>query len=172
MKYFWLIRHAKTAWPTAGQADIERELKKRGHSDGERMAGYFSAISNDSHKADWLVCSTAARAQQTADYVADGFAIEPDQTVFEPLLYHSDPATLLGAVQETPAQASCVAVVAHNPGMTWLVNQLAGARLQLENLPTFGCALFSAAVDDWADVHSAELVTFITPKLLAQQTDV
>ncbi|MEM7219252.1 MAG: histidine phosphatase family protein [Pseudomonadota bacterium] len=165
MKALWVIRHAKSSWADPGQDDFERPLNDRGRRDGPLMARWLAA---QPLRADWLITSTAARARATAAFVADGFGLGRRGTVEEPGLYHAAPHDLLDAAREAPPTCDCVALVAHNPGMTALVNQLAGARV-IDNLPTFGCAAFLLAEEDWANAGygAATFVAFATPKLLS-----
>ncbi len=167
MKYFWLIRHAKTLQATASAHDFERKLSASGHVDGRRMAQYFAdqVAADSSQCPEWLVTSAAKRAQETGQYVAEGFGITVDQIVVTQALYLADPQTLLAVLRETPADINSVALVAHNPGLSWLVNRLAGGSQDIA-LPTLGCACFCSTVTDWAQLNQAEMVSFMTPRLL------
>ena len=59
-----------------------------------------------------------------------------------------------------------VALVAHNPGLTHLVNKL-GANPITQNLVTFGTALF-ATTQSWPELTfgSAELISLQSPKTI------
>jgi len=128
MKHFWLIRHAKSDWNLPDQADVERDLNTRGRRDGELMQAAFERLSaNSGHQPDWLVTSRATRAQATAEYVLAGSGLARDHMIVDPGLYNATPEALLAALREAPIEAQCVALVAHNPGLTWLVNALGGA---------------------------------------------
>ncbi|MFK7915178.1 MAG: histidine phosphatase family protein [Pseudomonadales bacterium] len=138
MKHLWIIRHAKSSWADSGQADFERDLNQRGERDGLRMQAHLETLA---HAPQWLWCSSAQRAQRTAQFVRTGFSIPNAycQTLAE--LYHADAYQLLDVLQRTPAEITSVAVVAHNPGLTDLVNSL-GDTAVTSNLPTFGVAHF------------------------------
>jgi len=113
--------------------------------------------------------SAANRAKQTSAYVACGFGITPQHTNVEQSLYLADPETLLATLKETPADVSCVALVAHNPGLTWLVNALSADNQQLDNLPTMGCALFASSAAHWSDVGTVSRVSLFTPKKIGRK---
>lgn len=165
MKHFWLIRHAKSSWEDSRQTDFERPLNERGRRNGADMRGW---LAEHTQAPEWLLVSAAARAQETGVFVSEAFTLSNAQIVVEKNLYHAPPELLLDAVRGTPPDYRNIAVVAHNPGLTYLVNELSSPEQAISNLPTFGCALFQAQTDDWLDVapHNSRLVDFMTPKLL------
>lgn len=176
MKHFWLIRHAKSenAAPGFNSRDFDRDLSNRGRRDGEQMQRWFAQLAAEQAdtRPDWLVTSSAVRAAATSDYVARGFALTSNQTTDDPSLYNAPPEVLLDALRSTPCDARCTAIVAHNPGMTWLVNALTAtvpesSAQQIDNLPTFGCALFRADVKNWSELTVAQRLLLITPQTLA-----
>ena len=95
--------------------------------------------------------------------------IRDRHTSVEQSLYLADPETLLATLKETPADVSCVALVAHNPGLTWLVNALSADNQQLDNLPTMGCALFESSAVHWSDVGNVSRVSLFTPKKIGRK---
>ncbi len=168
MKFFWLVRHARSS--DAGSSDFERELSSDGRADAELVARYLKKnTKNPLHIPGWLVTSAATRAKQTSAYVATGFGITPEHTCVEQSLYLADPETLLATLKETPEEESCVALVAHNPGLTWLVNALSADDQQLDNLPTMGCALFESDAAHWSDVVEVSRVALFTPKKIGRK---
>ena len=74
------------------------------------------------------------------------------------------PDTQLGVLRATPDNITSVALVAHNPGLTYLINQLGGAHVT-DNLVTWGVGHF-VTPSDWTDLQlrGAELVGLHTPK--------
>jgi phosphohistidine phosphatase len=159
----WLIRHAKSAWNEPGLADFDRPLNARGERDGPIMAAWLQAASEP---ATWIWTSTANRARATAAYVQEGFRLPADNLVELDDLYHASPEQILDVIRQTPSEVSSVAVVAHNPGMTWLVNGM-GRDAVTENLPTFGIARFDCG-GDWSTLRagSARLDFLVSPKTL------
>ena len=157
----WVIRHAKSSWADAGLTDFERPLNKRGNADAQHMASWLAEQSNP---ATWIWTSDATRALATTEFVAKGFAAVSPQAVSDHRLYHASAETACDALRETPSDINNVALVAHNPGLTWLVNLLAGGQV-IENLPTFGVARFEIA-GDWheLDVAQATLELMMAPK--------
>ena len=159
-RHIWVIRHGKSADGSPGMRDHDRPLNERGRRNGASMCAWYA---DQAHRAEWIWCSTAVRAQQTAQFVARAF----DAPIIDaPDLYLSPAETLLDCLQRTPENISCVAVVAHTPGLTHLVNLL-GATHATDNLVTFGSALFRSDCA-WPDLQfgSAELVSLQTPKTI------
>ncbi len=173
MKHFWLIRHAKSAHSIPGTdvSDFDRDLNPRGRRDGEQMQRWFAQLAADQpeYRPDWLVTSTAVRAAATSQFVVDGFALGTDQSTSDSSLYHAGPELVLDVLRSTPADATCAALVAHNPGLTWLVNALTDSSAAIDNLPTLGCALFHSDAQDWTDITRARRLLLMTPKTLSEQ---
>ncbi len=159
----WLIRHAKSAWGDAGLADFDRPLNARGRRDGPVMAQW---LSRQSDPAGWLWTSTAARARATAEFVRQGFALDEARVVALDELYHAGPEQILDVLRRTPPDVASVALVAHNPGLTWLVNAL-GPEPVTDNLPTLGVARFHVA-GPWQALspRGATLDFLVSPKTL------
>ena len=159
----WVIRHAKSSWGDPGLRDFDRPLNGRGKRDGPRMARWLGA---QSEPAEWLWTSTAARALATAAFVQEGFGIPDDHVVATDELYHASPEALLDTIRSTPSTIGSAAVVAHNPGLTWLVNRL-GREGVTDNLPTFGVAAFELE-GAWTDVRfgQAKLEILAAPKTI------
>ena len=64
MKSLYLLRHAKSSWKDPNLNDHERPLSKRGRRAAKMMARYFR---RSKIAPDFVICSTALRAQQTLD---------------------------------------------------------------------------------------------------------
>ncbi len=160
----WLVRHAKSSWSKPGLSDFSRPLNGRGERDGLQMAVW---LASQSHPAQWLWISPAARAVATSHFVQKGFQLPDDSVVQAGELYHADQHTLLEVIQRTPAAVSSVALVAHNPGLTSMVNLL-GTEPVTDNLKTFGIARFDYA-GDWHSLteRTCTLDFLVSPKSVA-----
>ena len=67
VKRLTLVRHAKSDWSLAGQADWDRPLNKRGQRDAPEMA---RRLRSRRHKPDLILSSPAVRALTTATVMA------------------------------------------------------------------------------------------------------
>jgi phosphohistidine phosphatase len=158
MRHLWVIRHAKSAEGDIGQSDHDRPLNARGKANGLAMQHWLAA---QEHPAQWVWSSSAVRARQTAQFVVAAFHAE---LMEERALYLANPEAILDCLRTTDNTVTSAAVVAHNPGMTHLVNALSGRRIT-DNLVTFGTALF-AFDDGWPDLTlgNARFLSLQTPK--------
>ncbi len=123
-------------------------------------------LSEQDAPADWIWTSDAKRALTTSSFVQKAFGQAKPQVVADHRLYLAGPDTHLSVLKETPKDTQNVALVAHNPGLTYLVNLL-GATEVTDNLPTFGVARFSYE-GLWADLEfgQATLDYLVSPKRL------
>lgn len=170
----WIIRHAKSSWAEPSQTDFERGLNARGKRDGTNMLTW---LKQQQHPPTWLWSSDAVRAMATTEYVHQGFGLSDTNVQTTHELYHASPEDAVAVLQQTPPGHHCVALVAHNPGLTYLVNLLVGHNVT-DNLPTFGIAellLPEQDPDNWASfrlptpsatARYAELVQLQRPKML------
>lgn len=106
-----IIRHAK-ANAHGPSGDISRELAPRGHAQAAEASEFLRTANI---QPDHAIVSTAIRTTQTFEDLAIDCA-----TLFEKSAYNASPATLAELIRKAPQDASCIAVVGHNPGVTEL----------------------------------------------------
>lgn len=138
-----LVRHAKSDWGT-GLVDHERPLNDRGQRDAPVMARRLAATGVRPAR---ILSSTAVRARTTAQTFADalGVSVETDEG-----LYGAPGSRLLATA--AASGVTDVMVVAHDPGMTVLAEQLSDGGIGA--MPTCAVATFVWDTDDW-DVATA-----------------
>jgi len=143
-----LIRHAKSSWSDSGLPDFERPLNERGERDAPRMGRRLAELDI---KFDLVLSSPALRAITTAQLIArETGCPEADIRAVDDF-YNADADTLLAEVQRIDARHRHVALVAHNPGISWLYRLLAGESV---DMPTCAVAVVRFDVDDWQAVHA------------------
>ncbi len=159
----WLFRHAKSSWADPGQADFDRPLNGRGERDGPTMAVW---LRTQAPAAEWIWSSDARRTAATAEFVRQGFELPADAVHFSHDLYLGGPEQMLDVLRSTPPDVTAAALVAHNPGTTYLLNALAG-EVVTDNVPTFGTAQLSSP-GEWHELAPGrcELKLFTAPKRL------
>ncbi len=157
----WLIRHAKSSWAIAHQRDFDRPLNERGLRDAPNMQAW---LANEPHGPTWVWSSDAVRAEATATFVQS--AVRGATLTTDHRLYGASPEAILDVVRGTPQGFESVAVVAHNPGITYCINLLCGRNV-INSLPTFGIARvhWPGDVTDLA-VGDAMLEVLMWPKRL------
>lgn len=157
-----LIRHAKSDWDDPALADHDRPLNKRGRRDAPRMGAW---IVRSGHVPELVICSDAARTRETLDLMLGEWPSRP-QIVHRHALYHAAPEDMLDLLHGV--QATCVALVGHNPGMGQLAGRLARAapdHPRWPDYPTCAVAVLSFAGADWSELGDGqgEVLGFAVP---------
>ncbi|WP_256839512.1 SixA phosphatase family protein [Ornithinimicrobium faecis] len=158
-----LVRHAKTE-QVPGKVDHDRELLPRGV--GDARAGGAWIVEHDL-VPHLVLCSTATRAQQTWQEIAEGGHLRDVEVWSDRRIYNAYPEEILEVIREAPEDARNVMVVGHAPGIPSLGDGLADpetsdeaalATLQ-EGMPT-GVGLELEVEGTWAALaaESARLV--------------
>lgn len=143
-----LIRHAKSSWTDATLKDFQRPLNKRGRHNAPLMG---SIIQRSGLSFDRIVSSPADRAITTARLIAAELGYPEQQIQALDELYDASAGQLLRCVQSLDDSWRSVALVAHNPGLTQLCDDLSGAGI--DNLPTCAVAVIEFDLDSWQAVH-------------------
>ncbi|MCW9057802.1 MAG: histidine phosphatase family protein [Gammaproteobacteria bacterium] len=140
MKRLTLIRHAKSDWDNR-LPDFERPLNARGEGDVPRMAARMLQYHE---RPDRLLSSPAVRALRTTTLLAQGLGIPEQEIRTEKDLYNASARALLDCLRATTDDhIGHLVLVAHNPGITDLANQLTNSRI--DDLPT--CAVLGAELE-------------------------
>lgn len=169
MKFLSIIRHAKTERPANYSTDFVRPLTARGHKDTKHMAKLLAQIDP---AVDWLVSSTAVRARETTEHLADLLA--PEHIAWTEDVYLAAAETLLAVLKKSPQPAEHVAIVGHNPGMAELVSGLCTGSAQRLNLhmSTGALAHLELEIFRWDQLRwgSGRLRLFMAPKFMRKKS--
>jgi phosphohistidine phosphatase len=151
-----LVRHAKSDWGNPGLDDHDRPLNDRGIRDAPRMA---RSLAETGFRPEVILSSTALRARTTAEAFAAEFGVAVS---LDPDLYGAPGRTLLATAAASAARR--VIVVAHDPGMTDLAEQLSGGGIG--HMPTCAVAAFTWDQDDWDVLDAVDPVdwSFDSPR--------
>jgi phosphohistidine phosphatase len=168
MRRLIILRHAKAELAGAGTRDCDRGLAARGREDAAKVGTYMA---RHGLVPEYALVSPAQRTRATWELVASAMSLHP-QAKFDERLYDASAETILKVIRETPAQARCVCVVGHNPGLHQLSLVIVGAgtganRHSLaEGLPTCGLVVFGVETNAWSDLqpHSGHLERFVSPR--------
>ena len=169
MKRLCLMRHAKSDWSDPANDDFSRGLNERGEVAAAFMANY---IAHSPYRPDHVICSTARRASQTCEPLAQ--ALCPDVPfTYDDTLYHAMPDVLIAHAHSAPESASTLLIVSHNPGLVLLAMALARdpdeeIALRVANgVPTGGFMVFDfPEAESWADITEgkADAIFFGRPR--------
>jgi phosphohistidine phosphatase len=157
MKKLLLIRHAKAEKDTSVK-DIDRPLKYTGMQDAGFMA---DKIKERSLIPQIIVTSPALRTKTTAEIFADHLKLPNPET--NKAIYEATQITLLKIINKFSAEYDFVALVGHNPGISYLLEYLTD---EAKEVHTSTVALIDFDTDDWASISgdTGKLVYYSSPK--------
>ena len=151
MKRLTLMRHADARWQDAGLSDLERPLNRRGTAAAEAMARRLLELAL---VPELLLVSPARRTQQTGEIVAGVLSLAPRLVISEEALYLASAPDLLKVVQGTGPRVTHLLVVAHNPGVSELVQQLV-PEAEASGLATAALCSIALECEQWPEVGVA-----------------
>jgi phosphohistidine phosphatase len=162
MKTIFFVRHAKSSWDDLMLPDHDRPLNNRGKSDAIAIGEYL--LKKDI-KIDIVIYSSARRAKSTAKRIDD--VLKSDNFIVEPRLYHASAREMFGVIANIHSEVDSAMIVAHNPGMTDMINMFSD--VDIINVPTAGVFKVDFDINDWveADTYNGKLNFFIYPKMLS-----
>jgi phosphohistidine phosphatase len=147
MKKVFLMRHAKSSWKEANIPDHDRPVKKKGEKDVKEMA---KMLRHKKHLPDYILCSSAERAKQTAIIFKKASSCE-GEIEYSDKLYMAEVPDLIAALKDAPKKTKTVMVIGHNPGLEALLQTLTG---KVETLPTSSIAYISLPIEKWSELNS------------------
>ncbi len=162
MKTLLVLRHAKSSWKDPDLGDHDRPLNKRGKRDAPRMGELLRSLDL---LPDLIICSSAKRARQTAEAVAD-YSGYGHEIIYTRDIYAADPEAYVEVLQEVAEDYACVMVIGHNPGLEDLLEMLTG---EWERMPTATLAQIELPIESWqelAEEPCGQLVNLWQPKTL------
>jgi len=161
MKTLYLLRHAKSSWALPDQKDYDRPLDERGLQDAPEMA---ARLRERGIRLDLVVSSPALRALSTARLFCEVLGKTPDCIQENRQIYLAGSPKLQQLISFFDEEADSALLVAHNPALTDLANDLAHAGI--DNIPTCGLVTLLLPIDHWAQLQPgvATLQSFDYPK--------
>jgi phosphohistidine phosphatase SixA len=137
MQELILLRHAEAHPAATGGADHDRTLSPHGEQEA-LAAGRW--LASHGARPDRVLCSPALRACRTAELAMR--ALAPDAPIgLAGEIYEATPGELL-ALLDQHADARCVLLVGHNPGIERLVALLVEGRSdEFRGMPPAGLAV-------------------------------
>ena len=161
MKKLIIVRHSKSSWKDLSLSDFNRPLNGRGKSDGPLMADYLNSKIN---KIDYLHSSSSVRTFETSKYFIN--QIQFGKLEYDDSLYHSSATSILNMIRSYSDNYQSAMIIAHNPGLTNLINNI--TNISLDNLPTTGIAEIEFNCDRWSKIsyENSDLVDLKFPKQL------
>jgi len=143
MKRLLIIRHAK-AVDHSDKGDFYRELAPKGIKDAVKLAQH---ISKKNHQPDHVITSPATRTSMTADIITEQLSLPKAEPVQD--IYEASEPTLLNIVNAISNNYDYVALVGHNPGISYLIYYLTG---EILNVTTSSATLIKFDVEYWQHI--------------------
>jgi phosphohistidine phosphatase len=161
VKNFFLVRHAKSDWSIPGQKDFDRELNPRGTNDAPRMGRKLYELDV---KPDLIISSPAARALNTAHFIAEQLRYDTEKIILNEHVYEASVRSLLSVINDIQDDYHRVMIVGHNPTFTYIAEHL--TKKNIDNIPTCGVVSIEFQIDSWKEVSGdmGTLKWFIYPK--------
>ena len=158
-----LIRHAKSSWDNDIASDHDRTLNDRGRQTAPLIGKW---LQDKGHVPALTLCSDAVRTKETWDLIAAELSPAPQLAYAKPL-YLAPPHVILSHIQG--ADAPCVAVVAHNPGIAEFAHdivEVAPDHPRFSDYPTGATTVVTFDADVWAEIQpgTGTVVDFTVPR--------
>ncbi|MDO8898640.1 MAG: histidine phosphatase family protein [Bacteroidales bacterium] len=165
MKLLYIIRHAKSSWDYPELSDHERPLIEKGRKRTRKVIEY---LKKQAARPDFIISSSALRARETADLIAEGLGIDKDLVKTDPSLYHTDANQIFTQFADLSDRFQEVMIVGHNPAFTNFSNLFLVP--PIDWLPTSAVVCLEFETDKWEEIEHAEFkVKFVIfPKLIGE----
>lgn len=156
----YLLRHAQSAEKQQGQSDIERELTPRGIQEAAIIGSF---LKKEGYQPEIIVSSSANRAKSTSNIIADALQIDHDLILVEQELYEASPRTLLSIINDFEDSYKSIALVGHNPSISYLAEYLSKA--EIGDMTTGGIAVIEFNFTTWSQIDegNGELIRYTYP---------
>lgn len=161
MKNLYLLRHAKSSWASPGMKDFDRPLNERGLADAPAMASRLKARGAS---IDRIVTSPALRTLTTARLVCATLGLDKGIIREDRQIYLAGSSRLMHVLSMLDEEVDSVLLVAHNPALTDLANDV--ARAGIDNLPTAGLVHVELPIEHWFEIGlgAGQVANFDYPK--------
>lgn len=161
-KTLYLIRHSYAESPM-GKPDFDRTLTAEGVNTVRALGRY---LIKSSFNPSVILCSPANRAKETVLNLIEELEISDKNIHFEKVIYNASVRELLKQVNSIAAKAEEVAVVGHNPAITYFAEYLTGE--SIGNMDPCGMVAISFEGIKWNEISqdSGRLLNYIHPKQL------
>lgn len=163
LRKLYLMRHGRASVGGLGVSDRERLLEAKGIEESQHMG---DLLVQQGLKIDLLLCSNAARAYATAQVMADVLGYPVEEIRQEPMLYLADDDRLMTEVMALSDEVRTVLVVAHNPGLTDLVNGY--LERPMHDMPPSAVVGLEFKMNHWNDMadHDGKVICTLLPHTL------
>jgi phosphohistidine phosphatase len=160
-KTLFVVRHGKARQPEAGEKDQDRPLEAEGLRQSSRLGSYLYSKNAD---ISAIICSSAKRAVQTAEQIADQINYDFSKIIIDEELYEASVRIMLGKVNELSKDWDEVILVGHNPVVSYFVEFITG--YHFDGMESGSVVKISCNTDNWMTVskETASFEYYTTPQ--------
>lgn len=146
VKNLLLIRHADAQMPQRNERDFERKLSEKGRSESALLGEYLQKLP---FKIDTIYTSPSVRTLQTCAEIIQQLEVSP-RIISSEEYYEATRNVMMAAVNRVDNIFENVAILAHNPSISYLYEYLTGD--SQGGFVTAGCAWLQVLADQWEQV--------------------
>ena len=146
-KTLFIVRHGKAKLADPGKQDHDRELEAEGLQQTTRLGSYIYEKTSD---VSAIVCSSAARAVQTAEQIADQIKYDIAKLHIDEDLYEASVRIILSKVSAFRDDWDEVILVGHNPVLSYFVEYISGHHFN--GMETGSLVKISCNIDRWIEL--------------------
>jgi len=145
-KKLYLIRHSYAEGPN-GKRDIERQLTHHGQTTVRALGRY---LINQNFNPDIILCSSSVRTKETALNLLEELEITEQVIKYKDIIYNASVRELLKVINEVAEDHTEVAIIGHNPAITFFGEYLSGDAIGY--MEPAGVVTITIEKQKWADV--------------------
>lgn len=160
-KTLYVVRHATAKQAESGEKDIDRVLTSEGLQQSSRLGAY---INKKNIEISAMVCSSALRAVQTAEQIADQNNFDIARISIDPDLYEASVRIIFNKVCEFNNDWDEVILVGHNPVLSYFVEYITGHHF--DRMESGSMVKISCGVNDWVLIsnENASFEYYVSPE--------
>ncbi len=160
-KTLYIVRHAKAKATESGGKDIDRMLASEGLQQSSRLGAYLYKKNTE---ITAILCSSAMRAVQTAEQIADQINFDISKISIDEDLYEASVRIVGNKMAELNNDWNEVLLVGHNPVLSYFVEYL--TEHHFDGMRTGSLVKISSTVDDWSEVskENSSFEYYIAPE--------
>lgn len=160
------MRHGKADGQIGGRKDIERPLTDLGR---KRTAAVANELVKKKVLPQFIISSPAARALQTAQFLAEQIKLDVINVSINDDLYFKTVNDYFDALYATPEEYDSLMIVGHNPLVTQFANFFLSQKLV--DMPTSGLVALQSDAHSWPEFVIAfkKALFYLIPKNLENE---
>ncbi|MPM55078.1 hypothetical protein SDC9_101863 [bioreactor metagenome] len=165
-KTLLIMRHGKADGQIGGKSDLDRSLTELGK---KRTGIIAQELIRRNTIPEFIISSPAARALETAEFLAAQFSLKTAQIGIDEDLYFKTVNDYFDALYAAPEEYNKIMIVGHNPLITQFANFFLSQKII--DLPTSGLLALHSEARSWPEFVIAfkKALFYLIPKNLENE---